>query len=295
MKLFVTGGTGLIARRFIDSFPDYDVTVLTRNIVKAQGILPRRITLVENMDKFSNLDGFDGVINLAGEPIIDHRWTLSQKIKICESRWLITQKLVELINAGNLPPKVFLSGSAIGIYGDQNDTVLDEESETVIPDFASDLCLHWEHLANQVNKATRCVNLRTGIVLDRSGGALAKMILPYKLFLGGKLGNGAQYMSWIHIDDMVQALNYLLLSEVVDGAVNLVAPNSVKNVDFSKSLAANLKRVAVLPVPKLFLKTMLGESSSLLLGSQRVTPKKLLDNGFKFRYPDLKVALADLV
>lgn len=295
MKLFVTGGTGLIARRFIDTFPDYDVTVLTRSTANAQKILPQRITLVESLENFSNLDDFDAVINLAGEPIIDHRWTPSQKVNICESRWLLTQKLVELINAGNRPPQVFLSGSAVGVYGDQGDKVLDEQSKTIISDFTSDLCLYWEHLANQVHKATRCVNLRTGIVLDRSGGALAKMIIPYKLCLGGKLGSGMQYMPWIHIDDVVQALHYLLVNKAVEGAVNIVAPNSVRNTYFSKSLAASLKRVALIPVPKLLLKLLLGESSSLLLGSQRVIPKKLMENGFKFRYPELSDALADLV
>ena len=295
MKLLVTGGTGLIARRFIDIFPRYECTVLTRDLSRAKEILPQSVILIDSLDEYSNLDEFDGVINLAGEPIIDNRWTQVQKQKICESRWLITKKLVELINSGVNPPRVFLSGSAVGIYGDQGDILLNENSEVISPDFASELCLHWEYLANQVNKATRCVNLRTGIVLDRSGGALSKMLLPFKLCLGGRLGSGCQYMPWVHIDDAVHALDYLMTHEAIHGPVNLVAPKSVRNTDFSKALAKALKRVAIIPVPKLCLKIMLGESSLLLLGSQRVAPEKLIENGFVFRYPELNKALVDLV
>lgn len=295
MKLLMTGGTGLIARRFIDRFPEYDVTVLTRSIIGAQKLLPQRVSLIDSLDEFVNLDDFDGVVNLAGEPIIDHRWTLEQKAKIRESRWRLTQTLVSLINAGSKPPKVFLSGSAVGIYGDQGETVLDETSEAALTDFASDICFQWERFANQVNQPTRCVTLRTGIVLDRSGGALSKMMLPFKLCLGGRLGLGKQYMPWIHIDDMTSALNYLLTQEAVQGPVNLVAPNGVSNSEFTKTLGRVLKRVTIIPVPAWFLKLVLGEASILLLGSQHVVPKKLLEQGFVFRFPELNSALADLL
>lgn len=295
MKLLVTGGTGLIGRRFIERYTHHDYTVLTRDFRSAQKKLPQHVSLIDSLENFTNLDGFDGVINLAGEPIIDRRWTAQQKLRICESRWAITQALVDLINKGDNPPNVFLSGSAVGIYGDQGDTKLDEAFGLGRSDFASELCFHWEQLAQMANKRTRCATLRTGIVLDGSGGALSKMILPFKLCLGGPLGNGKQYMPWIHNVDVTRALEYLLVNQTTRGAVNLVAPGAVRNKEFSIALARTLKRIAVLPVPAFILKTILGESSILLLGSQNVVPKKLLESGFQFQYPQLNQALDEIL
>ena len=295
MKILVTGGTGLIGLAFIRQSQEHQFTVLVRSIEKAKRQLPTSVTLINSLESLTNLDDFDGVINLAGEPIIDKRWSKKQKECICESRWHTTQQLVTLFARSNNPPEIFLSGSAIGVYGNRVDETLTETSPVEKSDFASGLCLRWEALAKQVEPMSRVVLLRTGIVLTPTGGALAKMLLPFKLCLGGRIGDGLQYMSWIHLQDHINAMQYLLTESNVSGAVNLVAPQPQRNQFFTNTLAATLQRIAIIPVPKIILKLLLGESSSLLLGSQRVMPQVLLDNGFKFEFPSLNTALANLL
>lgn len=295
MKLLITGGTGLIGKAFIQSYPHHQYTVLTRSQEKAKRQLPDSVTLLENLSALDNLDMFDGVINLAGEPIVDKRWTDRQKRTICDSRWDVTQQLVTLFRDSNNPPSVFLSGSAIGVYSDHGDFVITESDSATQSDFASSVCQQWESIAKQAEPYTRVVSLRTGIVLDPKGGALAKMLTPFKLCLGGRIGNGRQFMSWIHIDDMVSAIDFLLNNADVNGAINMVAPIPVTNQQFTDELAAALNRIAVLPVPKVMLTLLLGESSMLLLGSQRVEPVRLLDASFEFKFPDLKSAFTNLL
>lgn len=295
MNILITGGTGLIGQQFINKHPQHNFTVLTRSPDKAKADLPSNVSVVESLSTFQHLNDFNGVINLAGEPIIDKRWTDHQKQVICDSRWTITEQLVELIRASEHPPSVFISGSAIGIYGDHGELEVTERDVPSQVDFATTLCQRWESIAKQAEPYTRVVLVRTGIVLDHQGGALAKMLTPFKFCLGGKIGNGRQYMSWIHIQDMVSAMAFLLEHDDCVGPFNMVAPNPVTNQQFTTELAYALNRVAFLPVPAIALKLMLGESAQLLLDSQRVKPDALLSASFRFEYTNLKSALENLL
>lgn len=295
MKILITGGTGLIGRRFIETHLHHQFTVLTRSIEKAQSILPESVILIDNLHGLENLNAFDAVINLAGEPIVDKRWTEKQKRVICDSRWDVTQQLVELFYESAKPPSVFLSGSAIGVYGDHGDFEITERDISTQHDFASTVCLQWESIAKKTEPYTRLVQLRTGIVLDPKRGALAKMLTPFKMCLGGRIGHGRQYMSWIHIEDMISAMAFLLNNTECQGVFNMVAPLPVTNQQFTSELASALNRIAVLPAPKFALKLLLGESSALLLGSQRVIPEGLLGRSFEYKFPDLKTAFKHLL
>tara|TARA_B110001469_G_scaffold108537_1_gene109218 strand:+ start:1751 stop:2662 length:912 start_codon:yes stop_codon:yes gene_type:complete len=298
MNILITGGTGLIGRAFIKQFDSHHYTVLSRSKLGASNkttALPEQVTLIHSLDHLHNLDLFDAVINLAGEPIIDKRWSAKQKQVIRDSRWLLTQQLVTLFENSESPPAVFLNGSAIGVYGDRGAQDLTESFPVEVCDFPTQLCLGWEDIAQKASPHTRVVLLRTGIVLASSGGALAKMLLPFKCFLGGRIGHGEQYMSWIHYQDHIHAMQHVLLENTISGAVNLVAPDAQKNSAFTKALAASLNRVAILPVPKKVMQVLLGESACLLLDSQKVVPEKLLDNGFRFKFNTLKLALDDLL
>ncbi len=295
MKILLTGGTGLIGRAFIHQFKQHQITVLTRYMAKAKKRLPASVECIDSLAALHNLDGFDAVINLAGEPIIDKRWSEKQKKAICQSRWQITEKLVTLFAHSHTPPKVFLSGSAIGIYGNSGDETVNESALIEECDFPSSLCVRWENIAKQAESYTRVILLRTGIVLARDGGALAKMLLPFKCCLGGTIGNGRQYMSWIHYQDHINAMQYLLTEKNISGVVNLVSPVAETNQIFVQILAKALGRPAVLPMPKRILQCLLGESSCLLLDSQRVMPQKLLESGFNFTFSNLRSAFADLL
>lgn len=228
MNILITGGTGLIGSSFIRQSSDHIFTVLTRFPDKAKKQLPNEVQCIASLEQLDSLDDFDAVINLAGEPIIDKRWSEQQKSTITQSRLQITKKLVELIAGSKQPPKVFLSGSAIGVYGDRGDEVLTESSILHETDFPSELCIQWEALAKQAEPYTRVVTMRTGIVLSSNGGALAKMLLPFNCCLGGRIGDGQQYISWIHYRDHIHAMSYLLETESVSGAVNMVAPTAEK-------------------------------------------------------------------
>jgi uncharacterized protein (TIGR01777 family) len=235
------------------------------------------------------------VINLAGAAIIDKRWSDERKQEICNSRWQLTEQLVTLFARSTKPPAVFLSGSAIGVYGHHGNDALTEDSTVQETDFPTKLCLRWEDIARRAELYTRVVLLRTGIVLAPKGGALAKMLLPFKLCLGGRIGSGEQYMSWIHYQDHIHAMRYLLSESSLSGPVNLVAPNPQTNSQFTQALAKALGRIAIFPVPKQVMQLLLGESACLLLDSQKVLPKKLLNSGFKFEYPHLAAALNNAV
>lgn len=294
MQILMTGGTGLIGQHFIRTFQQYRYTVLTRDAVSMPIDLSQRCAYISDLSHLRNLNAFDYVINLAGEPIADKRWNDAQKLRICDSRWHITQQLVELFDKSSEPPTVFLSGSAIGFYGDTGKQQTDETASFVADDFASSLCHKWESIAEGANHKTRVVALRTGVVLSTKGGALKKMLVPFKFGLGGKIGSGQQIMSWIHIDDMVRAMQFLL-DQDVQGPVNLTSPNAVDNQSFTKALGHVLHRPTIFPVPAFMLKILMGESSSLLLGSQHIYPQRLLDNGFEFKYAELEPALEQLI
>ena len=297
MKILITGASGLIGRHLTETLlsQSHDITVLTRAPERATKILGPKVQLWSSLKDKTSLDGFDAVINLAGEPIADKRWTRDQKQKLCDSRWQLTEKLAQLIIASQQPPSVFISGSAVGYYGDQGQAVVAED-EPPNKQFTWQLCARWEALALAAESdKTRVCLLRTGVVLAKKGGALAKMVLPFRAGLGGPLGEGQQYMPWIHIDDMVNGILFLLNHETLNGPFNMVAPYPVRNDQFSALLGDLLHRPSFMRVPAGVVRLLMGESAVLVLGGQRAIPQRLEDAGFEFKYSELKPALEDVL
>lgn len=243
----------------------------------------------------TQLDGADAVVNLAGENIAGSRWTTERKAILERSRLDTTGAIVAAIAAAAQPPAVLVNASAVGIYGSRGDERLAETSAAA-DDFLARLVVRWEAEAERAaSRRTRVVCLRTGLVLAVDGGALGKMLLPFRLGIGGPLGSGRQYMPWIHRDDWIAMVRWLL-ARPSSGAYNAVAPNPVTNAEFTRALGAALHRPAVLPAPAFALKLALGEMAEpLLFASQRVIPQRALDEGFVFRHPTVGPALADVV
>ena len=297
MKILFTGATGFIGKAFTSVLLDngHEVFAWVRNIEKARAVLDRRIHTFINLDDL-NKQYFDAVINLAGAPIADKRWTDSRKLLLRKSRIDLTKKLVEYINGLEHKPAVVLSGSAIGYYGSQPaDSLLDESAEAVAG-FQHSLCADWEAAALLLQSdTTRVCLLRTGIVLGKEGGVLGKMLLPFKLGLGGPIGDGQQMMSWIHIQDWIKAGLLLLMNESLRGPYNLVSPNPVNNEKFSKALATAVHRPAIFRVPCFALNMAMGDASELLCKGQHVLPKRLTEVGFSFEFTDIDSAFADII
>ena len=292
MRILITGGTGLIGSNLIPKLKPNDITVVTRNVSQAELILGHKVTLISSLDEFKNLDNFHVVINLAGEPIINKRWSDEQKKVIEHSRWDITEKLISLMKASNDPPSLFVNGSAIGYYGRQGDEIIDEDFDSPNDEFSHQLCERWEFLARKAeSERTRVCIIRTGIVITRRGGALMKMVPPFKFGLGGPMGSGKQYMSWIHLEDMLDGLIHIIDNIECKGVHNFTAPNPVTNAEFSKTLASVLHRPSLLPMPSFALRVIMGEAADLLLYGQRVIPKRLQESGYQFHYPELEHAL----
>ena len=293
MQIFITGGTGLIGQRLITRLaPEHHITVLSRSESKARATLPAAVSVTENLDAITNFDDFDVIINLVGEPIADKRWTSQQKHQICQSRWQLTTALVTKINASATPPHTFISGSAIGYYGRQGDKPVTENNTKPHPEFTHEVCQRWEQIAETVKQHCRVCLLRTGVVLAAEGGALEKMRLPFKLGLGGPIGSGEQYMSWIHLDDMVAGICFLMTHSRCSGPFNLTAPQPVTNKAFVSAFANALNRPAFMPLPGFALKVIMGEAADMLLTGQRVIPQKLLDAGFEFKFDSIDKAFA---
>lgn len=296
MQILITGGTGLIGSHLVPRLLElgHDVTVVTRNPDKARTLFDPKVTFWKGLNDHQNLDGFDAVINLAGEPIADKRWTESQKQRLCQSRWQITERLVEMFKASQTPPAVFISGSAAGYYGDLGEVVVNED-EPPHNEFTHKLCARWEQIAcGAQSEQTRVSLMRTGVVLAPKGGILAKLLPIFRLGLGGPMGDGRQYLAWIHIDDMVNGILWLLDNDL-RGPFNLVSPYPVRNEQFSHALGHVLNRPAFIRAPATAVRLMMGESSVLVLGGQRALPKRLEESGFGFRWYDLEEALGDVV
>jgi hypothetical protein len=241
------------------------------------------------------VSGFDAVIHLAGESIFG-RWTAAKKAKIRDSRVIGTQNLSRSLAQAEERPRVFICGSAIGYYGDRGDESLREESAPGTG-FLAEVCQQWEEATMPAVEADiRTVHLRTGIVLSPAGGALKAMLPPFKLGLGGRTGNGRQWMSWIDVQDMVGAVHHILKNDLLQGPVNMVAPKPVTNAEFTKTLASVLSRPAIFPLPKAAVKLAFGEmGEELLLASQKVEPVKLISSGYPFRYRELRASLEALL
>jgi uncharacterized protein (TIGR01777 family) len=293
MNILVTGGTGFIGSALVKSLvrQGHDVTVLSRNPHSIEKRCGPGVHELGSL-KFLQPDAtFQVIINLAGAPIFDALWSDARKKLIRDSRIGLTEELIECIGRMTVKPDLLISGSAVGYYGDQGDTVLTEQS-AVRPDFSQQLCADWEAAAKKAEAfGVRVCLIRTGLVLAAGGGLLQRMLLPFRLGLGGRLGSGKQWMSWIHRRDWIAIAEAMIGDASMQGAYNAMAPNPVTNSEFTQTLARCLNRPAIFPVPAWLLKILLGEMSALVLGSQCVRPERLLAHGFKFQYPDLASAL----
>ena len=296
MNILMTGGTGFIGRALVNSLlkEGHKVTVLSRTPDSVNKIIGNKLTTLSNLDQLNSEHSFQVIINLAGAPIFDNHWSETRKKVIRDSRIKLTEQLLAYIERAGVKPELLISGSAIGYYGDQGNSVLNEASP-VHPDFSQRLCADWESTAQQAERfGVRVCLIRTGLVLAYDGGLLQRMLRPFNLGLGGILGNGQQWMSWIHRDDWISIAKIMINNHTMQGAYNATAPHPATNNDFTKILAQHLKRPALLPVPAWLLKLLLGERSDLVLASQRVLPERLLAEGFSFQYPELLSALTEI-
>ena len=289
-RILVSGVSGPIGAALLASLKTrgYEVTRLMRGAASGEGQIawdPAK-PVIPNM-----VSGFDAVIHLAGESIVG-RWTKNKKIKIRGSRVAGTTTLAEALAGAQHKPQVFVCSSAIGYYGDRGDEVLNEQSKPGIG-FLADVCREWEAATQAAaNAEIRTVRLRTGVVLSPSGGALGAMLTPFKMGVGGRIGDGQQWMSWIDVEDMVGAIHHILNSDLLQGPVNMVAPKPVKNAEFVKTLGSVLSRPAIVPMPAFAVKLAFGEmGETVLLGSQRVEPTRLVMSGYPFRFTDLRASL----
>lgn len=298
-RLLISGASGLIGRAVIDSFEAQKAEIVRL----VRGHAQRRSEISwDPMTALSpeTVSGFDTVIHLAGESVVG-RWTPEKKKAIRDSRVQGTRNLATALARCEVKPRVLVCASAIGIYGDRGDEILREESSAG-SGFLPEVCREWEQASGIASEAgIRTVNIRSGLVLSARGGALAKMLTPFKLGLGGRMGSGLQWMSWIHIDDIVGAIQHALDTESdasrLSGPVNLVSPDAVRNAEFTQVLASVLRRPAFFPVPEFGLRLAFGAEAAreMLLASARVVPGKLLQSEFRFRFRELRVALEDLL
>lgn len=294
MHVLITGGTGFIGQALCAWLlqAGHTLSVLTRDPARARATLPAPVRTLATLEDARDVEA---VVNLAGEPLMAGRWNATRKATFRDSRLDTTRSLIAWMARQSVRPRVLVSGSAIGYYGPRGDEALDESA---LPgdDFAAQLCRDWETEAMQAEGLdVRTCRLRTGIVLGTDGGALAKMLPPFRLGAGGPMGDGRQWMSWIHRDDLVGMIRWLLERDQTGGAYNGTAPAPVTNRDFARTLGKALHRPAVLPTPAFALKAGFGEMAQLLLTGQRVLPAHALAEGFTFRFPTLDAALDDLL
>jgi uncharacterized protein (TIGR01777 family) len=294
-RILVTGGTGFIGQALCPELlsKGYSLTVLSRQPESAVQAVCGRVEALSDLQNLKGHPGFDAVINLAGEGIADKRWSEVRKQALRDSRIALTKTLTDVIETWEKSPEVFISGSAVGFYGNQGSEPVTEETAPV-DEFTHRMCKDWENAALTLSsQKTRVCLSRTGIVVGPGGGFLKRMLLPFKLGLGGRIGDGQQYMPWVHRQDVVAALIWMLETPSASGAFNVVSPDPVTNRRFTSTLASVLHRPAIFPVPSAVLKIGLGEMARLLLTGQQAYPKKLKDEGFNFRYKELEAALKD--
>jgi uncharacterized protein (TIGR01777 family) len=303
MKVVIAGGSGFLGAPLAEAYAEegHEVLVLTRSLMSGDarhdpgtgvpGITRVGWTPDGKIGSWAaHLDGADAVINLAGDPLDRGRWSASRKARLRDSRILATRSLAAAILSAVAPPKAFVSGSAVGRYGDTGEAQVTEASPAG-SDFLAHLCEDWEAEARRAEPSgTRLVRLRTGIVLERSGGALPRMIRPFKLFVGGPLGSGRQYFSWIHRLDWVELVRWIVQEPEAKGPINATAPVPITNRQLSRALGHALRRPSLLPVPGFALRIAVGELADSLLTGQRVIPARALALGYHFRYPDIDQA-----
>ena len=301
MKIILAGGTGFIGKALIQTLvgEGHRVVILTRHAGKMKWMNKRFVTEIiwdgkHLGDWAKEFDGVDAVINLAGESIAAKRWSAAQKKHIIDSRISSTKAIVDAIRQANHKPSVLINASAVGYYGNvENGDVT--ESSPKGSGFLSDTCDQWEKEAREAEVlGVRVVILRFGVVLGEGGGALSKMIPPFKMFIGGPLGSGRQWFPWVHREDVTGVIHFALINTKLSGPVNVTAPDSVNMKQFCKQLGKAMGRPSWAPVPAFALKLMLGEMSEMLLTGQKAVPKKLSENGYSFYYPSLEEALKKL-
>ena len=297
MKILVSGSTGLVGTALIKSLTNdgHEVVRLVRR-EPSPGALEIEWHPNQGRIDSQHLEGLDAVVHLAGESIASGRWSEARKRSIRESRTKGTSLLSESLARMSRPPSVFLSASAIGYYGNRGDELL-KESSAPGNDFLADVCLEWEAATKAVvEKGIRTVYARFGVILDTQGGALAKMLTPFRMGIGGRVGEGTQWMSWVALDDVVAALRLLIADESISGPVNIVAPNPVTNAEFTRTLGRTLSRPTIFPMPAFGARLAFGEmADALLLSSQKVEPSVLEDKGFRFSWPTLEPALKHIL
>ena len=296
MHVLISGGSGFIGRALVPALlaQGHRVSVLTRDATAAARVLPTATRLLSKLDDL-HADAPQVIVNLAGENIAGGRWTRARKAALLDSRLAMTERLVAFAAAAQPRPRALISASAIGWYGATDDRALTEQ-DAPGADFAADLCRRWEQAAMAAEPlGLRVCRLRIGLVLGRDGGSLAKMLPAFRLGLGGVIGDGRQWMSWIHRDDLVALLLRLIADDNAVGVYNGTAPQPVTNADFTQTLARTLRRPALLPMPAALLRLLLGELAGLLLTGQRVLPQRALAEGFTYRYASLDAALRALL
>ncbi|HSC85084.1 MAG TPA: TIGR01777 family oxidoreductase [Pseudomonas sp.] len=296
MHILLTGGTGLIGRPLCRHWlsQGHELTVWSRTPERVTALCGSAVRGIGRLEDYG--DGpLDAVVNLAGAPIADRPWTHKRKALLWASRVGLTEQLLAWLTTRPQRPRVLLSGSAVGWYGDAGEHELREGSPPVVEDFPAQLCGAWEETAWRAEElGIRVVLLRTGLVLASEGGFLSRLRLPFKLGLGGLIGDGRQWMSWIHLQDEIALIDFLLQQDEARGPYNACAPQPVRNKAFATALGRALHRPALLPLPGLLLKAGLGELAGLLLGGQKVLPSRAEQAGFVFRFPAIESALTDI-
>ena len=305
MKVAVAGATGFVGSRLVERLnaEGHSVIVFTRNVTKAEQAFPNSAYPSLGIVAYNptqsgawqeKIAGCDGVVNLAGEAIAETRWTPERKQSLMDSRKITTQKLVEAIASANPKPSVLVNASAIGFYGTSETATFDENS-VAGNDFLAEVCQTWESEASKVKESgVRLVILRLGIVLGM-GGALGKMLTPFKLFAGGPIGSGNQWFSWIHRDDLVSLILRTLTRPEMEGVFNATAPQPVRMAEMTTTLGQVMNRPSWLPVPSFALEAMLGDGAKVVLEGQEVLPKHTLADGFEYQYPTIKAALEEIL
>ncbi len=303
MKILVTGGTGTIGKPLCVELlrQKFAVAALTRNAEKARDIIHARTQVLEwNPSKHDiswadNCGDIDAVVNLAGASIADQRWSRERRKLLISSRINATETIIRAVDQGRIKPEVLINASAIGYYNNHPEKEFTEDDDPG-PGFLSEICKEWERSALKAEElGVRVCRIRIGAVLSMDGGALRKMLPIFRIGLGGKLGSGSQWFSWIHITDIISAIIYLIKNEKGSGAFNIVSPEPVTNNEFTKEMSKALNKPAFFTVPNAALRLRFGEMADVLIGSQKVIPKRMTGSGFKFSFPTIYSALEDLL
>ncbi len=293
MKILISGASGLVGTHLIPTLlaKGHEIYKLVRKTPKSSDEIQWEAEKGFSETEQAKLENFDAVMHLAGDNVASENWSDEKKRKIKDSRVVGTRVLVDALKRAQNPPKIFVSASATGFYGNRKDEILTEDSRQGAG-FLTDVCTAWEDEIEKAEEFARVVFLRIGVVLVKDGGALEKMLMPFKFGVGGTIGSGKQWMSWIALDDLIKLIHFALENETLRGAVNAVAPNPVTNEEFTKMLGKALHRPTVLPIPTFAIKLMFGEmGETLLLQGARVLPKRLLDAGFEFQFSNLEEAM----